>query len=164
MPLFSWAGDRELLERVNKEIYGLYFHLVDVYKLEFMTETVDDIYHEDINTDIPATPNYSVPGYINVTDQGISELAKAGQHVNKQLSLFFSRKALEDTLLIAGMNIHKDVPNDGDVVTIQDLWWEVITRDAADYHMNDRRFPFDYQFLIRPWDREAIRRPRRRRR
>lgn len=165
MPLFSWDGDRHLLERVNKEIYGLYYHLVEVYKLQFMTETVDNIYHEDINTDIPDAPTYRVPGYVNVSDTGLmGEITKAGQNTTRQLALFFSRKSLEDTLLIAGMDIYEDVPGDGDVVTIQGYWWEVISVDPADYHMNDRDFPFDFQVLIRPWDRDDIKRPRRRRR
>jgi len=164
MPLFSWTSDRELMEQYNAEIYGLYFHMVEVYKLQFKTGTHDDIYHEDVNFDIADTPSYEAPGYINVSDNGLATLTKAGQQIDRQLALYFSRKSVETILVAAGLDRYDDVPNDGDVVKIQDVLWEVITVDPEGYHMNDRRYPFDMQILIKPWDRDAVPRPRRRRR
>ena len=164
MPTFSRSNDRELMERYNKEIYQLYFHEVKVYKLSYQTETVDRLYHEDVNFDIENTPNYLVAGYINVSDNGMANLKKAGQEIDRTLILHISRKLIEDTLFIAGMDKYKDVPTDGDVVEIQDMLWEVITVDPEGYHTNERRHPFDLNILLEPWVVESIDQPRFRRR
>jgi hypothetical protein len=144
------------MEGINKELYELYFQKIEVYKLNFRTATKNDLYHEDQNRDIPDTPTYRVEAYVNVADNGIAALYKQGQQIDRQLWLYFSRKGLEDTLLGLGLDKYRDVPTDGDVVKIQDTLWEVITVDPEGYHMNDRRFPFDFQCNIVPWQRSSI--------
>jgi hypothetical protein len=156
MALFSCEKDRKLLESINKEMYSLYFQKVDVYKLHFRTSTADDLYHEDINRDIPTAPTYSVEAYVNVADNGVAALYKQGQQLDRQLWLYFSRKGLEDALTALGLDKYHDVPTDGDAVRIQDLLWEVITVDPEGYHMNDNRFPFDFQCNIVPWPKSDI--------
>jgi len=144
------------MEAINKEMYQLYFHKVDVFKLSFRTETSNDMYHEDINRDIPDTPTYRVEAQINVSDNGLAALYKQGQQIERQLYLYISRKLLEDTLVAAGLDRYRDVPTDGDVVKIQDGLWEVVTVDPEGYHMNARRYPFDFQAFIVPWQRSNI--------
>lgn len=144
------------MEQINKEMYQLYMHKIPVYKLSFRTDTVDYLYHEDVNRDIPATPTYWVEAFVNVADNGLAALYKMGQQLDRQLWLYMSRKGLEDTLLGLGMDKYGDVPTDGDVVKIQDLFWTVITVDPEGYHMNDSRFPFDFQCNIVPWIRTSI--------
>lgn len=156
MTLFSSSADLKFMEGVNKEMYGLYFQKIDVYKLNFRTETKNDLYHEDQNRDIPDDPTYTVEAYVNVSDNGIASLYKQGQQIDRQLWLYFSRKGLEDTLTGLGLDKYRDVPTDGDVVQIQDSLWEVITVDPEGYHMNDRRFPFDFQCNIVPWIKSSI--------
>lgn len=137
-------------------MYELYFQKIAVYKLNFRTATKNDLYHEDQNRDIPDDPTYTVEAYINVADNGIASLYKQGQQIDRQLWLYFSRKGLEDALVELGLNKYRDVPTDGDVVKIQDTLWEIITVDPEGYHMNDRRFPFDFQCNIVPWQRSSI--------
>ena len=155
MPLFSCTKDRKLLEQINKEMYQLYMHKIEVYKLNFRTETFDLLYHEDLNRDIKADPTYEVAGYCDVTDNGIASLYKQGQQLDRALFVYMSRKALEDVLLGLGMDKYRDVPTDGDVIRLQDGFWEVITVDPEGYHMNDRRYPFDFQFAVVPWQRKG---------
>jgi hypothetical protein len=156
MPLFTCEQDRKFLERINAEMYQLYFHKIDVFKLHFRTETKNDVYHEDVNRDIPSQPTYRVEAYCNVADNGIASLYKQGQQIERQLWLYFSRKLLEDVLSSMGLDKYGDVPTDGDVVRLQDTLWEIITVDPEGFHMNDRRFPFDYQANIVPWQRSTI--------
>jgi hypothetical protein len=156
MVLFGATKDRKLLEQINKEMYELYMHKVEVYKLHSRTETVNYIYHEDINMDIMDAPSYQVEAHCNVSDNGIAALYKQGQQIERQLWLYMSRKGLEDTLQLLGFDKYRDVPTDGDVVRIQDSYWEIITADPEGFHMNDRRFPFDFQFNIVPWKRSDI--------
>ena len=156
MPLFGAEKDRKLLEQINKEMYQLYMRKVAVYKLHFRTSTVDYLYHEDVNRDIPDEPTYHVEAYVNVADNGLAALYKMGQQLDRQLWLYMSRKGLEDTLKGLGMDPWGDVPTDGDVVEIQHMKWTVITVDPEGYHMNDRNFPFDFQCNIVPWIRTSI--------
>jgi hypothetical protein len=162
-PLFSVTKDQELFEAYNREIYELYYHPVDIYRLNYTTSTVDRFYHEDVNYTIPETPSYSLPGYVNVSDNGLAALHKAGQQIERQLFLYFSITLMKATLEELGLNGYTDVPTDGDVVKIQDLFWDIITVDPEGYHSNQRRFPFDYQCLIQPWRRD-LRRPRKKKR
>ncbi|MCG8430048.1 MAG: hypothetical protein MJA29_02600, partial [Candidatus Omnitrophica bacterium] len=141
---------------INKEMYALYMHKIDVFKLNFRTGTHDLLYHEDINRDIKDAPTYRVEAHCNVADNGIASLYKQGQQIDRQLWLYFSRKGLEDALKTQGFDEYRDVPTDGDVVKIQDTYWEIITVDPEGFHMNDRRFPFDFQANIVPWQRSAI--------
>jgi hypothetical protein len=156
MVLFGATKDRKLMEQLNKEMYELYMHKIEVYKLNFRTETYSDFYHEDINRDITDAPSYMVEAHCNVADNGIAALYKQGQQIDRQLWLYMSRKGLEDTLKLLGFDMYRDVPTDGDVVRIQDTYWEIITADPEGFHMNDRRYPFDYQYNIVPWERSAI--------
>lgn len=156
MPLFDHAKDRKLLEQVNKEMYELYMHKVKVYKLISRTETWDDIYHEDINLDTAADATYEIPAYADVNDNGMANLYKQGQQLDRQLFLYMSRKGLEDVLTLAGFDKYRDVPTDGDVVMVQNMLWEVITVDPEGYHMNFRDFPFDFQCAIVPWIRSGV--------
>lgn len=144
------------MEKINAEMYELYMHKIPVYKLNFRTASKDDVYHEDVNRDIKDVPTYYIEAYVNVTDNGIASLYKQGQQLDRQLWVYVSRKKLEDVLTAAGFDSGHDVPTDGDVVKIQDLLWEVITVDPEGYHMNDRRFPFDFQFNVVPWVRSSI--------
>ena len=143
------------MAQIGKEMYELYMHKIKVYKLSFRTETFDILYHEDINRDIPEDATYSVPGYVEVSDPGQANLYKMGQQLDRTLMVFMSRKAVEDELAALGLDRYRDVPTDGDVMWIQDLFWEVTTVDPKGFHMNDRRFPFDFQFLITPWIRKG---------
>lgn len=156
MALFNVEKDRKFLEQINKEMYQLYMNKIAVYKLRFRTDTVDYIYHEDINRDIPDTPTYYVEGYTSVTDNGLAALYKQGQQLDRQLWLYFSRKGMEDELLRLGMDKYEDVPTDGDVVRIQEMYWTVVTVDPEGYHMNQPNFPFDFQCNIIPWIRTSI--------
>lgn len=156
MPLFGAEKDRKLMEQLNKEMYQLYMHKIEVYKLNFRTDSVNYIYHEDIHRDIPSTPSYYIEAFVNVADNGLASLYKQGQQLDRQLWLYMSRKLLEDTLLGLGFDKYGDVPTDGDVVKIQDMYWTVITVDPEGYHMNDSRFPFDFQCNIVPWIRTSI--------
>lgn len=156
MPLFDAEKDRKLLEQINKEMYNLYMHKIAVYKIISRTATVDYLYHEDINRDIPDTPSYYVEAFVNVADNGLAALYKMGQQLDRQLWLYMSRKGLEDTLLGLGLDRYQDVPTDGDVVEIQQMYWTVITADPEGYHMNFSNFPFDFQFNIVPWIRSSI--------
>lgn len=156
MPLFSCPKDLSFMEKVNAEMYELYFHKIPVYKLNFRTGTHNDLYHEDVNRDIKNVPTYYVEAYVNVADNGIASLYKQGQQIDRQLWLYFSRKKLEDVLVAGGFDKYRDVPTDGDVVKIQDLLWTIVTVDPEGFHMNDRRFPFDFQANIVPWERSSI--------
>jgi len=156
MPVFGAEKDRKFMEALNKEMYQLYMHKIEVYKLNFRTEDVDYLYHEDINRDIPDTPAYILEAFVNVADNGLAALYKQGQQLDRQLWLYFSHKGLEDELTRLGMDKYEDVPTDGDVVKIQDMYWTVITVDPEGYHMNQSRFPFDYQCNIVPWIRTSI--------
>ncbi len=164
MTLFTDPVDHELMQSFNMEMYQLYFQKVLIWKLRYRTPTYDDLYGEDINYDIDEIPTFTIPGYVNVSDNGVATLKKAGQEIERTFYLYFSRKLVEDTLLLAGFDKYDDVPTDGDVVRIQDLWWEIITADPSGYHMNDRQFPFDMECPIIPWKRDAIDRERFRRR
>jgi len=155
MALFACEQDRKFLEGVNAEMYELYMQKIDVYKLHFRTGTSNDVYHEDVNRDIPDNPTYRVEAYVNVADNGIASLYKQGQQIDRQLWLYFSRKLMENVLSEMGLDKYGDVPTDGDVVRIQDTFWEIITVDPEGFHMNDRRFPFDYQANIVPWQRSV---------
>ena len=63
MPVFGAEKDRKFMEALNKEMYQLYMHKIEVYKLNFRTEDVDYLYHEDINRDIPDTPAYILEAF-----------------------------------------------------------------------------------------------------
>ncbi len=136
-------------------MYQLYMQKIDVYKLHFRTETFDLLYHEDLNRDIEEEPTYSVAGYANVADNGTANLYKQGQQLDRMLFVYMGRKDLEDALLGLGLDKYRDVPTDGDVIRLQDGFWEVITVDPEGYHMNDRNHPFDFQFLVVPWQRKG---------
>ena len=156
MPLFDNTKDRKLLEGINKEMYELYMHKIKVFKLISRTETWNDIYHEDINMDITADATYEVPGYADVNDNGLANLYKQGQQLDRSLFMYMSRKGLEDVLILAGLDKYRDVPTDGDVIILQNLYWEVMTADPEGYHMNFRDFPFDFQFAVTPWVRTGV--------
>lgn len=156
LPLFASTKDRKLLEQVNKEMYQLYMHQMDVYKLSFRTGTEVYLYHEDVHRDIPNAVTYSIEAYVDVTDNGIAALYKQGQQLDRQLYVYTSRKGLEDLLKGLSLDPYRDVPTDGDVVRIQDGLWEVMTVDPEGYHMNDRRYPFDFQFFIAPLQRSSV--------
>lgn len=156
MPVFSCPKDLAFMEGVNAEMYELYMRKIPVWKLNFRTATKNDLYHEDVNRDIPDEATYEVEGYVNVADNGIAALYKQGQQLDRQLWVYMSRKKLEDVLTLAGLDKYRDVPTDGDVIKIQDGLWEVITVDPEGYHMNDRTAPFDFQFNVVPWVRSSI--------
>lgn len=153
LPLFGSTKDRKLMEQFNKEMYELYMHDVAVYKLNFHTGTENILYHEDINRDIPTTPTYIIHGYSDVTDNGLAALYKQGQKLDRQIFLYFSRKLLEDYLKSKGWDLYDYTPADGDVVNVQGYLWEVMNADPEGFHMNQRDYPFDYQFNIVPWQR-----------
>lgn len=153
IPLFGSTKDRKLLEQLNKEMYELYMHEVEVFKLHFHTGTENILYHEDINRDILSTATYIIPGYCDVSDNGLAALYKQGQQLDRQIFLYFSRKLLEDHLKTLGMDYYSDVPKDGDVVRIQTVYWEVMNSDPTGFHMNHRDYPFDFQCNIVPWQR-----------
>jgi len=141
------------MEQLNKEIYELFMHDVEVYKLHFHTETENVLYHEDINRDILDTPTYIVHGYSDVSDNGLVALYKQGPQQDRQIFLYFSRKLLEDHLKSLGLDYYQDIPVAGDVVRIQESYWEVMNSDPEGFHMNFRNFPFDLQYNIVPWQR-----------
>ena len=155
MATFGCTKDRNLMEQIGKEMYELYMRKVSVYKLNFRTDTFDILYHEDVNRDIEEDPTYEVPGYADVTDNGMANLYKQGQQLDRGLMIYMSRKALEDVLIGLGLDQYRDVPTDGDVIMLQDVLWEVITVDPTGYHMNDRDYPFDFQFAVTPWLRSG---------
>jgi len=62
--------------------------------------------------------------------------------------LYFSRKLLEDHLKSLGLDYYQDIPVAGDVVRIQESYWEVMNSDPEGFHMNFRNFPFDLQYNI----------------
>lgn len=163
-PLFSWASDLDFVEQANTEVYRLYYQPIKVWKLSYTTSTVDRLYHEDINMDISDSPSYVVQGYIDVSDNGLATLRKAGQEIAVERFAYFSRKLIEDTLSELGFDPLADVPTGGDVLEIQGVLWEVIAVDPVGFHMNDRMYPTDLQAFIRPWRRDAIARDRFRRR
>jgi hypothetical protein len=162
-PIFSVDNDRKLFERFNKEFYRLYYHDVNFYLLNKRTGATDYIYHEDINYDIANVPSFKIPAYVNVMESGNVNLTKAGQDVDRKLQLLVSRKILEETYIQVGLDIDKDYPLDGDVVRLQDAFYEIIYGNFTSYHSNETKYPFDLQFLIIPWKRESINRPRARR-
>jgi hypothetical protein len=156
LPLFAATKDRKLMEQINKEMYQLYMHQMDVYKLSFRTGTQTYLYHEDIHREMLDEPSYAIEAYVDVTDNGLAALYKQGQQLDRQLFVYTSRKGLEDVLKGLNLDYHRDVPTDGDIVRIQDGLWEVMTVDPEGYHMNDRRYPFDFQFMIVPLQRSSI--------
>jgi hypothetical protein len=162
-PIFSLANDRKLFEKFNKEFYRLYYHDVNFYLLNKRTGATDYIYHEDINYDIDSVPSFKIPAYVNVIDSGNVNLTKAGQDVDRKLNLYVSRKLLEETYVAVGLDIETDYPLDGDVVKLQDMFYEIIYCNYTSYHSNETKYPFDLAFLIIPWKRESINRPRARR-
>lgn len=144
------------MEQINKEMYELYMHQMDVYKLNFRTGSETYVYHEDVHRELPAEVSYTIEAYVDVTDNGMAVLYKQGQQLDRRLYVYTSRKGLEDVLKSLNLDYYRDVPTDGDVVRIQDGLWEVITVDPEGYHMNDNRYPFDFQFLITPLQRSSI--------
>jgi hypothetical protein len=156
MPLFGCPTDQAYMESLNKEMYQLYMHKMDVWKLHFRTPSVNYVYHEDINRNIPENPTYSVEGYIDVNDNGVATLYKQGQQLDRSLYVYMGRKNIEDVLSALGLDKYRDIPTDGDVIRIQNGLWEVITVDPEGYHMNNHTAPFDYQFFIVPWQKTSI--------
>lgn len=156
MGLFVFGPDRELIEKLNKELYQLYCDDIRVFKLMYKTNPSKDlVYHEDPKAYLQDAPTYTIPGYVNVADDGVAALQKGGLHVERQLRCYFSRKLLEDALVKAGLDKYKDVPEDEDVLYIQDGYYEIITVGIEGYHTNHQRFPFDYACLVKPWQRDS---------
>ena len=97
--------------------------------------------------------NSSLPSEITGVSKGgagaVAYIVSAGNG----LESFIYREI--DRLSEMGLDKYGDVPTDGDVVRIQDTFWEVITVDPEGFHMNDRRYPFDYQANIVPWQRSV---------
>jgi hypothetical protein len=143
------------MTQIAKEMYELYMRKIPVYKLNFRTDTFDILYHEDVNRDIMEAPTYECPGYVDVTDNGLVNLYKQGQQLDRGLMVYMNRKALEDILLGLNFDRYRDVPTDGDVIIIQGVLMEVTTVDPTGYHMNDRDLPFDFQFAVTPWLRSG---------
>jgi len=154
-PLFTCEGDRSFLEGINTEMYRLYMYEVGVYKLNYKTGTENNLYHEDINRDILDEPHFYIQAHINVEDNGLANLYKQGQQIDRQLWMYASRSIVEDAVEAAGLNRLVDVPTDGDVITVQGMLWEIITVDPWGYTMGQRYYPYEYQAVIVPWKRSG---------
>lgn len=150
------------MQSLNKELYKLYFQEVSVYLVR-ATATYDDFYHEDVGRTRPATPTYTCPGYINVSDNGMVALYKGGLQLERRLTVYFSRSLLEETLRNHKLDIYKDIPDDGDVLRIQNVWFKIITVDPEGYHAVERDFPYDYAVSVKVEAPQAIPQPRYRR-
>jgi len=155
MPLFTCDGDRKFLEGINEEMYKKYMYEVEVYKLNYQTGTENRLYHEDINRDIADSPHFMMQAHVNVEDNGLANLYKQGQQIDRQLWMYASRKIVEEAVANAGLDPLHDVPTDGDVVKVQGILWEIVTVDPWGYTVGQRYYPFEFQSVIVPWKRSG---------
>ena len=159
MALFNDPSERLLMESYNSELYKLFCPDVEVY-LTTSTNTYDNFYHEDVNRTRPLTPTYTCPAYINVTDNGMVALYKGGVQLERRLVVYFSRSLLEDKLRSLKLDIYDDIPDDGDVLKIQNVWFKIITVDPEGYHAVSRNYPYDYAVSVKVETPPAIAQPR----